>query len=68
MFAVRFEGWERFFDHVDVVGTQDGIEDGQNRRRVERQVARGLLDHGRDDLEGDLDIATGCVSTCNPHS
>lgn len=68
VFAVRFEGWQRFFDHVDIIGSQDCVEDGKNRRRVERQVAGGLLDHGGKDLKGDLNIAVNCVSTSNSQS
>lgn len=55
--AESFESRNRVLDHGDIVGAQDGLDDGQDRWGVDQEVAWELLDERGKDLEGNLDIS-----------
>lgn len=56
MFTVSFKGRDRLFHHVDIFGSQDGVEDDEDGAGVERDIAGGLFNDGREDLKSDLDV------------
>lgn len=47
----------RVLDHGDVVGLQDGLDDGKDGAGVYREVAGDFLDERGEDMQGDLDIS-----------
>src|ERR1700761_6796624 len=56
-FAVGFKGWNRVLNHVDVAGSENGIEDCEDGFGVKGQIPGSFLDDGSEDLESDLNIA-----------
>ena len=51
------ESGDRLLDHRYIVGAEDGFDNGQDRRGVDEEVARELLNKRDKDLEGNLNIS-----------
>lgn len=62
MFAENLKGRDGRFDHRNVAGSEDNAEDSKDIRGIEREVSRGLLDQGGENLECNLDISSQTVS------